>query len=145
MKSSSSISTEMANSIELWPIERLKPYERNARTHSVQQVQQIANSIAEFGFTNPILVEPGRNHRRPCALARSAPARPHTSAGHPLVAGSGSTLIACEKTKRRGRMIEIDPIYIDVIIRRWQDYTGGSARRVSDQRPFDEVSTELAA
>ena len=61
------------------------------------------------------------------------------------MAGSGSTLIACEKTKRRGRMIEIDPIYIDVIIRRWQDYTGGVARRAADQRPFDEVSTELAA
>ena len=61
------------------------------------------------------------------------------------MAGSGSTLIACEKTKRRGRMIEIDPIYIDVIIRRWQDYTGGVARRAADQRPFNEVSTELAA
>jgi len=61
------------------------------------------------------------------------------------MAGSGSTLIACEKTKRRGRMIEIDPIYIDVIIRRWQSYTGGVARRAADQRPFNEVSTELAA
>jgi len=42
-------------------------------------------------------------------------------------------------------MIEIDPIYIDVIIRRWQDYTGVVARRAADQRPFNEVSTELAA
>jgi len=42
--------------LERWPIERLVPYERNARTHSAEQVAQIAASIQEFGFTNPILV-----------------------------------------------------------------------------------------
>ena len=47
----------MAKRIELWPLERLKPYERNARTHSAEQVAQIAASIVEFGFTNPILVD----------------------------------------------------------------------------------------
>jgi DNA modification methylase len=57
MKSALTISAEMASRIGLWPIERLVPYERNARTHSTQQVRQIANSIAEFGFTNPILVD----------------------------------------------------------------------------------------
>lgn len=46
-----------ARTIELWPIERLIPYERNARTHSPEQVAQIAASIQEFGFTNPILVD----------------------------------------------------------------------------------------
>jgi len=44
--------------IELWPIERLIPYARNARTHSNEQVAQIAGSIAAFGFNNPVLVEP---------------------------------------------------------------------------------------
>ena len=47
----------MAKRIELWPVDRLRPYERNARTHSVEQVAQIAASIVEFGFTNPILVD----------------------------------------------------------------------------------------
>lgn len=47
----------MATRIEIWPIEKLIPYERNARTHSPEQVQQIAASIVEFGFTNPILVD----------------------------------------------------------------------------------------
>jgi DNA modification methylase len=42
--------------LERWPVERLVPYERNARTHSAEQVAQIAASIQEFGFTNPILV-----------------------------------------------------------------------------------------
>jgi ParB-like chromosome segregation protein Spo0J len=51
------LSITMAKRIELWPVERLTPYERNARTHSVEQVAQIAASIVEFGFTNPILVD----------------------------------------------------------------------------------------
>jgi hypothetical protein len=46
-----------AKTIELWPVDRLIPYERNARTHSPEQVAQIAASIQEFGFTNPILVD----------------------------------------------------------------------------------------
>jgi ParB-like chromosome segregation protein Spo0J len=45
-----------ARQIEQWPIARLKPYSRNARTHSTEQIAQIAASIQEFGFTNPILV-----------------------------------------------------------------------------------------
>jgi DNA modification methylase len=45
-----------AQAIEHWPLDRLVPYDRNARTHSPEQVAQIAASIKEFGFTNPILV-----------------------------------------------------------------------------------------
>jgi ParB-like chromosome segregation protein Spo0J len=41
----------------MWPLDRLVPYEKNARTHSPVQIQQIAASITEFGFTNPILVD----------------------------------------------------------------------------------------
>jgi DNA modification methylase len=54
--------------------------------------------------------------------------------------GSGSTVIACEKTGRQGRLIEIDPIYVDVSVRRWQRYTGGCARRAADARTFGEVA-----
>jgi ParB-like chromosome segregation protein Spo0J len=46
----------ISSKLERWPIDRLVPYERNARTHSPEQVAQIAASIQEFGFTNPILV-----------------------------------------------------------------------------------------
>ena len=42
--------------VERWPLERLIPHARNARTHSEEQVAQIAGSIAEFGFVNPVLV-----------------------------------------------------------------------------------------
>ena len=43
--------------IDYRPLEALVPYARNARTHSPEQVGQIAASIEEFGFTNPILVD----------------------------------------------------------------------------------------
>src|SRR5258705_2483270 len=43
--------------IEMWLIEKLIPYARNPRTHSDAQVAQIAASISEFGFNNPILVD----------------------------------------------------------------------------------------
>ena len=46
----------LSTTIELWPVERLIPYDRNARTHSDEQIEQMARSIREFGFTNPILV-----------------------------------------------------------------------------------------
>ena len=42
--------------------------------------------------------------------------------------GSGSTLIACEKTNRSCYGLELDPKYCDVIIKRWEDYTGQTAK-----------------
>jgi DNA modification methylase len=48
--------------------------------------------------------------------------------------GSGSSLIACEKSGRRARLIELDPKYVDVIVRRWEDFTGQTAiREAADQ------------
>jgi ParB-like chromosome segregation protein Spo0J len=43
--------------IETTPIEKLIPYARNSRTHSDQQIAQVAASIREFGFTNPVLID----------------------------------------------------------------------------------------
>lgn len=48
-----------------------------------------------------------------------------------LFAGSGSTLIACEKTNRQARIMELDPKYCDVIIKRWENLTGNKAELVS--------------
>ena len=44
-----------------------------------------------------------------------------------LFGGSGSTLIACEQLNRKCYMMELDPHYVDVIIKRWEDYTGNKA------------------
>jgi len=53
--------------------------------------------------------------------------------------GSGLTLIAAQKTGRVARLIELDPQYVDVIIRRWQAYTGERAVRAEDGVAFDAL------
>tara|TARA_R110002072_G_scaffold246432_6_gene405710 strand:- start:3974 stop:5239 length:1266 start_codon:yes stop_codon:yes gene_type:complete len=57
-----------------------------------------------------------------------------------IFGGSGSTLIASEKTGRAARLIELDPKYVDVIVRRWQDYSGEQAIRESDKMSFNNVA-----
>lgn len=57
-----------------------------------------------------------------------------------LFGGSGSTLIACEKTNRQARMMELDPKYCDVIVKRWQDFTGKIAIHAETGEPFAEVT-----
>ena len=56
--------------------------------------------------------------------------------------GSGATLMAAERTRRHCFGLELDPLYCDVIIRRWQAYTGAKARLAKNGRPFDVVTTE---
>ena len=56
--------------------------------------------------------------------------------------GSGSTLIAAEKTGRSARVVEYDPVYCDTIIRRWQDYTGKRARISGSNDCFEDVGDE---
>ena len=53
--------------------------------------------------------------------------------------GSGTTLIAAEKSGRKARLIELDPKYADVIVRRWQDWTGQQATREADGVAFDQA------
>ena len=50
--------------------------------------------------------------------------------------GSGTTMIACKNTGRRARLIELDPKYVDVIVRRWQNLTGGIATHAATCEPF---------
>ena len=250
----------LADKIEQWPTAKLLPYARNARTHSDDQVAQIAASIAEFGFTNPILAGSdgvivaghGRlaaaqklglavvpvvvldhlspTQRRALVIADNRIAenagwddamlrieiaalqdddfdvsltgfdadalaelmagdepdgegdtdddavpelsetpisrsgdvwnikKPQKNDLHPTMkpvelverairnssrpgnvvldpfGGSGTTLIAAEKSGRMARLIELDPKYVDVIVRRWEDFTGHTAiREAADQ------------
>ena len=53
-------------------------------------------------------------------------------------AGSGTTAIACEKHGRMARLMEFDPKYADVIIRRWQVFTGQAAPHAEPGEPFGE-------
>lgn len=54
--------------------------------------------------------------------------------------GSGTTLIAAEKNRRVARLMELDPKYCDVIVKRWQDFTGQKAVHAESGKTFDEVS-----
>ena len=54
--------------------------------------------------------------------------------------GSGTTLIAAEKSGRIGWLIELDPKYVDVIVRRWQDWTGQEAYREADAVKFNDLT-----
>ena len=61
-----------------------------------------------------------------------------------LFGGSGSTLIACEKTARDCRMMELDPKYCDVIIKRWQDFTGQEATHEASGKTYAEICAQGA-
>ena len=59
--------------------------------------------------------------------------------------GSGTTLIACEKTERKGRLIELDGKYVDVIVKRWRDQVHKQAVLEADGRIFEEIAAERLA
>lgn len=62
-----------------------------------------------------------------------------------IFGGSGTTAIACEKHGRHARLMELDAKYCDVIIRRWQDWTGKQATRQSDGMAFDTAFNQAAS
>lgn len=89
--------------------------------------------------------KPTKNDLHPTQKPLEVPERAIRNSSRPgdivldCFGGSGSTLIACEKTGRDCRMMELDPRYCDVIVRRWQDWTGRKAHRDGDDLQFDEL------
>lgn len=59
--------------------------------------------------------------------------------------GSGTTMIAAEKNGRYSRLMELDPKYCDVIIQRWQNFTGKQAVLESNQKTFNELMNDNQA
>ena len=59
--------------------------------------------------------------------------------------GSGTTVIAAERTGRRCYAMELDPVYVDTAIRRWQALTGGKAHHAAGGRLFDDLAGEAEA
>jgi DNA modification methylase len=57
--------------------------------------------------------------------------------------GSGTTLIAAERTGRICRGVDLDPLYIDLAVRRWQDWTGKDAIELASGRTFNEIMAEM--
>jgi DNA modification methylase len=60
-------------------------------------------------------------------------------------AGSGTVVIAAERTGRKARVIEIDPAYCDLIVKRWQDYTGKRATHGRSGAEFDDLGSQIRA
>jgi DNA modification methylase len=73
--------------------------------------------------------------QKPVALAEEAIDKTTTKTNIvlDLFGGSGSTLIACEKVNRHARLMELDPKYCDVIVKRWEDFTGKKAVLLTDE------------
>ena len=82
-------------------------------------------------------------HTTPKPVALVCRAIENSSKGDDLITdyfgGSGSTLIACEKTKRHSRIMELDEKYVDVIIKRWEEYTGKQATHSDSGKTFSEM------
>ena len=60
-------------------------------------------------------------------------------------AGSGTVLIAAERTGRKARALEIDPAYVDVAVRRWQTYTGKRAVLAASGETFEQREEQCTA
>ncbi|WP_306461774.1 site-specific DNA-methyltransferase [Salinarimonas soli] len=83
---------------------------------------------------------------KPCALVMDAIkdcSKPGSLVLDPF-GGSGTTLIAAQKTRRRARLLELDPLYVDVVVRRWQALTGLEARHATTGQTFAAVAAERA-
>ena len=79
--------------------------------------------------------------QKPVALSERA-LKNHTKSKNilDLFGGSGSTLLGCEKMKRNAFVMELDPKYCDVIVKRWQDFTGKNATHADTGKTFAEHS-----
>jgi ParB-like chromosome segregation protein Spo0J len=86
-------------SIEMLPPAQLKPYPRNARTHSKKQIRQIARSIERFGFTNPVLIDENdeiiAGHGRVAAAVQIGLARVPGAAHRPSLSDRQARLYPC--------------------------------------------------
>jgi hypothetical protein len=120
--------------IEQVPIGSLKPHPRNPRRGDVGAIQA---SIGHHGFYGAVVAQ--RSTRRILA------------GNHRWLAAQAAGLtevpvawvdVDDEQTQRRCRAIELEPIYVDVAIKRWQDQTGQEATLDGDGRTFAEVAAE---
>ena len=133
----------MKLTFETWPIERCIEYARNPRKND-HAVDKVAATILEFA-------KPSRNGEHPTMkpVELFEYQMLNNTKGSDLVldsfAGSGTTAIACEKHGRKARLMELDPRYCDVIVKRWQDWTGQEATLEATGQTFAELSDEREA
>jgi 16S rRNA G966 N2-methylase RsmD len=81
--------------------------------------------------------------QKPVAVPERAIANHKAQVVLDLFGGSGSTLIACERQHRHARLMELDPAYCDVIVKRWEDFTGNTAICHPSDSHFNQEQEEL--
>jgi DNA modification methylase len=105
-------------------------------------VWDIGNGLSQCGPRQPENVLTGHGTQKPVECMRR-PILNHTKAGEtvydPFV-GSGTTIIAAETTGRVALAIDVDPGYVDVAIRRWQNFTGRKAMLEGTELTFDQLA-----
>lgn len=145
----------------MWAIDRLKVYDKNPRVRSKKAVAKVAASIKEFGFRQPIVVdEDGGDGQGSHADSLVLASDREGISGHPVAKpvavwrwlmercsarqgdivfdpfmGSGTTLITAQTIGRVALGIELSPRYVDVIVARWEKFTGKKAVLESAQVP----------
>lgn len=80
--------------------------------------------------------------QKPVAVPERAIANHKAQVVLDLFGGSGSTLIACERQHRHARLMELDPAYCDVIVKRWEDFTGNTAVCETSEAQFNQEQQE---
>ena len=102
------------------------------------------DSVWEVDWNGKARIQSDHPTSKPTELF-ARPMRKHTKAGAIVFepfSGSGSQLIAAEELGRRCRAMEIEPVFIDVAVRRWETATGKAATLASDGRTFEQVRHE---
>jgi hypothetical protein len=135
-----------ADQVERWPLTKLIPYARNARTHSDEQIKQIAASIRGPRSRASASCRCRKNESfgtpdRPDGRSPTSQGSPGQAVYEPF-SGSGTTIIAAEMPSRVCHAIEIAPAYVDVAVKRWQEFTGTQAVLDGDGRSFDTVAAQ---
>jgi ParB-like chromosome segregation protein Spo0J len=149
----------MAAKILLRPVAELRAHPGNARVHGAAQIEQIKASMLAFGFTNPLLVDEAGvliagHGRLEAAVALGIEKVPtivlrHLSAAQKealrladnRIAGSGTTILAGQRTERRVRAIELAPAYVDLAVARWRMLHPDVAVTLADDgRGYDAVA-----
>jgi DNA modification methylase len=98
------------NAVDVWPIKKVNP---QSMIHLTEKPVELATRAMEYSS------RPGENVLD-------------------LFGGSGSTLIAAEQTGRRAFLMELDPLYCDVIVTRWEQFTGKKAERSASAAEIDQ-------
>lgn len=118
---------------EILPIGQLQPNPQNPNQHNEQQVKLLGEIIRSAGWRAPITIS-----KRSGLIVK----------GHGRFAGSGTTMVACEKMGRKAVLMELDPKYCDVIIRRYIQESGNldlKVERDGEIKSLKDVMEEAGA